>query len=204
MYSEVDWNNESTAIKKFKEQLEGWYIAPIESLIKTSPDYGFAVIALTCVLIDTLAQYVAGAEESSEGEFKAFLEGNFPEWGRTFPTRIDYWFKGKERHVENFSDAIYRAFRCGILHEAHISLYGLVAPVYPIQYDPKGIALYVNGADCPSVAIDPEGFFHKIKGAFEEYFDKLNNPDPQWNGLRANFKRKFLVSYGIDIGNEPN
>jgi len=203
-YNEVDWNNEGTAIKKFKEQLEGWYIGPIESLIKASPHYGFTVIALTCVLIDTLAQYVAGAEESSEGEFKEFLKRHFPEFRKTFPTRIDYWFKGKERPVENFADAIYRAFRCGILHEAHVSLYGVVAGhVDTVEYHPKGITLYVNGADCPTVVINPEKFFHKIKGVFEEYFDNLNNPDLPWDGLRANFKRKFLVSYGIDIGNEP-
>jgi hypothetical protein len=35
-YNEVAWNDESTAIKKFKEQLEGWYIEPIESLIADS------------------------------------------------------------------------------------------------------------------------------------------------------------------------
>jgi len=46
-------------------------------------------------------------------------------------------------------------------------------------------------------------FFNKIKGTFEEYFNSLNNPDPQFDGLRANFKSKFLVSYGIDIGSEP-
>ena len=204
-YNEVDWTDESTAIKKFKEQLEGWYIGPIESLIKASRHYGFAVIALTCVLIDTLAQYAAGAEESSETDFKEFLKGSFPEFGKTFATPIEYWFKGKKRFVENFTDAIYRAFRCGILHEAHVSLYGVVADhADTIEYHPKGITLYVNGTDCPTVVINPEKLFHTIKGVFEDYFDKLNNPDWQWDDLRSNFKRKFLVSYGIDIGNEPN
>jgi len=42
-----------------------------------------------------------------------------------------------------------------------------------------------------------------MKIAFEDYFQKLGGPDAKWDLLRNNFKKKFLVSYGIEIGNEP-
>jgi hypothetical protein len=67
-YDAVDWNDENASIQKFKEQLEGWYIQPIESLIAESRHFGFTVIAMTCILIDTLAQYYEGAERS-RGQF---------------------------------------------------------------------------------------------------------------------------------------
>lgn len=76
-YNQVNWNDENAAINKFKEQLEEWYIEPIESLLKDSRHYGFAVVALTCILIDTLAQYYEGKELSREQFFKEFLRSQF-------------------------------------------------------------------------------------------------------------------------------
>ena len=206
-YSDIDWNDESAAIQKFKEQLEGWYIRPIESLIATSPHYGFTVIALTCVLIDTLSQYYFGKESSSQTLFKNFLTDHFPHFGNKFPTPIlDNSNPKKPQPVENYADAVYRAFRCGILHEAHVLLYAVVhddAPV--VQYFEKAdITRYVNGNECPTVVISPTKFFEEIKTVvFEDYFQKLLTSDPQWDDLRTKFKTKFLVSYGIDIGKEP-
>jgi hypothetical protein len=204
-YDEINWNDESTVIQQFKEQLEGWYIEPIECLINASPHYGFTVIALTCVLIDTLAQYFAGAEESSENRFKDFFKHYLPDFGKTFPTAIEYSYKGQSRPVEDPADAIYRAFRCGILHEAHVSLYGVVAGhAKLLEYHSAGITRYVDGTDCPTVVIHPQEFFEKIKAdVFEAYFTELSDPDPHYANLRDNFKNKFLVSYGIDVGNEP-
>jgi hypothetical protein len=198
-YDEVDWNDENAAIKKFKAQLEGWYIDPIESLIAASRHYGFTVIALTCVLIDTLAQYYFGEEKSSQKAFKDFLKDHV---GGPFDDKLPTPVLDKSP-VEDYADVIYQAFRCGILHEAHVSLYGVVADHADlVEYHPTGITRYVNESDCPTIVINPESFFREIKSAFENYFQKLNDRDPQWDNLRRNLKAKFLVSYGIDIGNE--
>jgi len=52
-------------------------------------------------------------------------------------------------------------------------------------------------------ALSRTKFFDEMKIAFEDYFQKLGDPDAKWDLLRNNFKKKFLVSYGIEIGNEP-
>ena len=201
-YSDVDWNDETTAIGKFKEQLEDWFSDPIRSLISESPHFGFTIVALTCVLIDTLSQYYYGKETSSRTAFKDFLKEWFPDFGDNFPTSISV--AGSDP-VKNYADAVYHAFRCGILHEAHVALYGVVTgDADAIEYlEKEDVTLYANGKICPTVVINPEKFFVKIEKVFQEYFQKLHDANPQWNELRSNLKRKFLTSYGIEIGNEP-
>jgi hypothetical protein len=53
-----------------------------------------------------------------------------------FATRIlDNSNPNKPQPIEDYADAIYRAFRCGILHEAHVSLYAVVHDDAPtIEY----------------------------------------------------------------------
>jgi hypothetical protein len=202
-YSDIDWNNESVVVDKFQEQLSGWYINPIKALITASAHFGFPVIALTCTLVDTLSQYYFGSERSSQRVFKDFLTIHFPDFAKPFPTPI-LVDPTKNLYAENYADAIYGAFRCGIVHEAHVSLYGVVAGhTEAVEYiENDSPTLYVDGTVCPSVVLNPEKFFAKIEAVFEQYFDILRNPDPQHDPVRKNFKKKFLASYGIDIGNE--
>ena len=70
-----------------------------------------------------------------------------------------------------------------------------------LSYEKEDITRYSDGKVCPIVIINPKKFFGKIKSVFEHYFRKLNDPNPKWDDLRSKFKTKFLVSYGVDIGN---
>jgi hypothetical protein len=61
----------------------------------------------------------------------------------------------------------------------------------------------MTGNPCPTVIISPPKFYAAIKKGFDDYFMHLLDPQLASDSLRRNFKKKFLVSYGIDIGNEP-
>jgi hypothetical protein len=202
-YSAIKWNDEKKAIKAFRKQLVDWYIRPIQKLVKT-PHAEFAVLALTCTLIDCLSQYEAGRVESDNAVFKAWLKSHFKRFARTFPIPIKYLYHGHVRELKNYADAIYTGFRCGILHEAHVALYGAITgQKQAVSYHKKGLTLYDDGSDCPCVVIHPRLFFKRIKTEFEDYFDRLLDPAAHYEPLRVNFKKKFRASYGINIGHEP-
>lgn len=103
----------------------------------------------------------------------------------------------------NYAEVIYTGFRCGILHQAHVELYGgITGQKQAISYHKKGLTTYDDGSACPTVVIHPKLLFKRVKDEFEDYLVRLLDPDPKWQMLRDNFKKKFLSSYGINIGHE--
>jgi hypothetical protein len=202
-YCEIDWNDKVAVFKEFKLKLEDWYINPIKLLTRTE-HAGFTAVALSCVLVDTLAQYSDGILSSKRSSFIGWLKNAVPETSKPFPTSILKSVKQPaDVEAHDFAEAIYYGFRCGILHEAHPKLYaGIWGMDQAMDYRPKGVTLYEDGTDCPSVVIDPAKLFALIERAFEDYFSKLLSDDPQFEPLRKNFQHKFLASYGINIGNE--
>jgi hypothetical protein len=62
-YSDIDWNDFNVAVDAFGKRIEEWYIKPIEELNK-GEHFGFAVMAMNCILIDALSQFYSGAEEA--------------------------------------------------------------------------------------------------------------------------------------------
>jgi hypothetical protein len=97
-YDAINWNDLNQVIQKFKEQLEGWYIKPIELLLKDR-HHGFTVVALTCILIDTLAQYANGLEESSGAAFQKFLTSVDGVFGTSLPMAIDFTHRNKPKKI---------------------------------------------------------------------------------------------------------
>jgi hypothetical protein len=203
-YDEIDWNSWSDVIRRFEQQLHWWYVNPIKQLRKRSGHNGFAVVALGCVMIDAMSQYWAGIEQSSGNAFKDFVRSKLPSHGAKFPATIRVWDEkaGKERQAVDFADVLWNAFRCGILHEAHVPLYGRLWGVPSVfEFVPGGLCTYADtGAPCPTVNLNPGPFADEVIAAFNRFIRDLKCADPQ---LRAHFRKKFLVSYGIDIGKEP-
>ena len=98
---------------------------------------------------------------------------------------------------------LWSGFRCGIVHEAHVPLYGRLWGVAGVfDFVSNGFAIYADtGADCPTVNVNPGEFAKEVVGVFKSFIRELKRPASIV--LRANFRKKFLVSYGIDITNEP-
>ena len=150
-----------------------------------------------------MSQYWAGVEQGSGKAFKDFVRSRLHSHGGKFPAPIRVWNEktGKEHRAVDLAEVLWNGFRCGILHEAHVPLYGRLWGV-PGVFDssPAGLCTYADtGAPCPTVNLNPGPFADEVIGAFKTFIRDLKRPDAQ---LRAHFRKKFLVSYGIDIGNE--
>jgi hypothetical protein len=203
-YHEIDWNDWPDVIRRFKQQLHWWYISPLRYLKRRKSHSGFTVVALGCVLIDTLSQYCAGIEQSSGDKFREFVRAKLPSSGGPFSTPIRTWnLHGTEVSAKDFADVLWFGYRCGILHEAHAPLYGRLWGVKGLfEYVASGYTVYADtGLPCPTLNLNPGVFADEVIATFNAYIREIKNPANV--ALRANFKRKFIVSYGIDIGTEP-
>jgi len=161
LYSHINWNDVDEAVRKFDELITNWYIQPAQCLQDTHGDYSFGVVAFTCILVDTLSQYYAGSRESSQTRFKQFLTDHDPDFATVLPTAIRYSVRGDEKQATTLADVIYAGFRCGILHEAHVPLYGAIVGHGKLyEFHHSGYVTYADGTDCPCVVLDPKGIFY--------------------------------------------
>ena len=201
-YDEIDWNDWASVIDAFRDQMEGWYLRPVRTL-RRDGHFAFAVMSLCCTLVDTLSQYFYGVPEGTNKEFKGFLDAHFPGFNASLTTPITYSYRGQSKTANTFSDVLYTGFRCGIVHEAHSKLYtGIWGSGQMVKEEPTGFTTYANGGDCPTVIVDPGLFHDHLEKVFCQYLSDLRAAPPPSQGLRDNFKKKFLQAYGIDIGNE--
>lgn len=113
--SQEGWN---TAIEIFEDRITYRYLDAIETLQKADNahyretgqrQFGFAMMGLACLLIETLAQTYAGLEESpgrnKNGEFYA-----------DFLTQNSLVLKSAFDEIS--AKRFYKTIRCGILHQA--------------------------------------------------------------------------------------
>lgn len=202
-YDKIDWNDWAAVIDAFRDQMGGWYLEPVRAL-RVNGHFSFAVMSLCCTLVDALSQYFYGVPNGTEKEFKNYLNTHFPGFNATLTTPIIYMHRNKQKAASTFSDALYTGFRCGLVHEAHSKLFtGIWGSGPLVVEESKGYTTYANGGDCPTVIVNPGLFHDHLEKVFCQYLSDLSASPPASQPLRDNFKRKFLQSYGIDIGNEP-
>lgn len=200
-YSEIDFQNLSSIVRAFEARLRDWYIVPCE-LLCAGPEAwhnAFSVCALSCLLIDTLAQFENN--KSGRKSFIDFTKAHFPVFAvpLTVPIRRPPPDDALGDNIVNPAQALYFGFRCGILHEAHIPPYAQMLPEPNIvRTQETGITTYATG-DCMSVILDPLRLFTALRIEFQRYITNLLDSDPAYDTLRVNFKAKFTNSFGIDI-----
>lgn len=201
LYSDVDFGSLDAVVDAYCHRILEWYLNPAKELAKNF-HFAFAVMALDCLLIDALSQFVAGIEASSGEEFKRFIRMRLPgSYSAPLQVSIRHSDGKGERTLTDVADVIYYAFRCGVVHQAHVTLYGGVAPGEDQAVVPSsGLLKYKDtGTDCPSVVLNPLVLLKDLEYSFEQYLADLKNREPSRDGLRANFKKKFSSSFGIDI-----
>lgn len=194
-YDQIQWNRFQAVVAAFRQKLEYWYLLPAIQA-RENHHFGFSVLANTCMLIDALSQYEAGALQSHNQVFKDYLRKHWPAFDTPFAQPIQ---TGGHHPVTDIAEAIYQV-RCGVLHENHIPLYaGLVAQPIIADYHPTGLATYTSGADCPVVTLDPGRLFDAVNTRLEAYLAELLNPNVAFAPLRTRFKTKFEASFGVTI-----
>ena len=208
-YDQVNWNDFREVVDAFHGRMDDWYILPTKALVQHNEGghFVFPVMAINCLLIDTLSQYYYGADrspnetrnsfpESSQAKFKDFLVARMKHRTGPLPTKI----VSRRGDLTTFEDVLYSGFRCGILHQAHIPLYGALYGVSNVlEFQPAGTTKYADGTDCPTVICFPQKLFDELETVFLKYLDDLLNPAPAFVDLRRHFKEKFEDSFGVTI-----
>ncbi|MCI1578817.1 MAG: hypothetical protein LKH93_06345 [Clostridium beijerinckii] len=165
---ERDWE---FAIKIFKDRIKGRYLNIVDKIISDGCLMidGFSVMALNCLIIETLLQFKNGWDEtprrSNCEEYKKFLLQEFPE------VFID----------ETMAHKFYTDIRCGILHSAQTK------NVSQLTVNEEYIAKLINGGR--GISVDVVGISRIISEYFENYIEKLK--DCRNKGERYCFLKKM-------------
>jgi len=196
-YDEIDWNDFPKIVTAFQSRVDEWYIQPMRVLTRASHNYNFAIMALNCLLIDMLSQYHYGKLKSHRETFKMFTREAFPEFRQKLPTPI----RINKDFLYDAADVLYIGYRCGILHEAHIALYGGIAGTNGkiLEIHTSGHVTYDDGTDCPSLIIEPYKLTTAIEQFFSEYIKQLLDNTQKYALVKDNFRKKFTSSFGIKI-----
>lgn len=109
-----DWD---TAFNYFEKRINERFIEPINKLIEAEENlkpiekkFGFSVLALDCLLVETIQSFYEGITDSSNNSKKIF---------KRFLTQQEGF---KEHFInDNLAEDFYYKFRCGILHQAQTS-----------------------------------------------------------------------------------
>lgn len=180
----VDWK---LATNIFKDRLHGRFLKPVEHI---SQDYeiwefsGFTILAIDCLIIETLNQFYNGIDETVGEHRKAFWD----------------FFKNSKHFRTNFSRKkayiFYSHFRCGILHQAQTKYHSVVRIDEDRMIAPVNPQCIAEG-----LIVDRELFHEALKREIEDYIQKLLSGDEVHNKLRENFVKKMNFICGPTYNN---
>ena len=167
----ADWER---AIDIFRSRLESRFIEAVDELIeleklKPSIDkrFGFAILAIDCLLVETLGAFVKGWPETRR-------RGQSEEAFCTFLSRPLF--------APHFSPAtasqFYAEFRCGLLHQAEV---GGTSRVWSVGS--------VINLDSGRITVNRTKFHELLKQEFAMYQAELK--DPMNGTIRSNFRHKM-------------
>jgi hypothetical protein len=165
------------AIRILELRIEGRFLEPIRQLLKSEEDrppkdrkYGFSIMAILCLLIETLQSFIEG---------KGHTQGKSKEMFIRFFTE-DEPFKTKMKVTPEVATKIFYEIRCGILHQAEITGGSRLRCVGPTIKE-------VNG----KLIINRTKFANGVGQAFELYVRSLREDTERGRMLRSNLEKKF-------------
>src|SRR5258708_1929789 len=170
-----DWN---IAIQILQGRIHERFIEPIDFLIASEQGkppsdrrFGFAILAIDCLLVETLGAFIDGLEDT-EGQSKATF-------CRFLTTRPAF---ASEFVSQDLARQFYREFRCGILHQAEVGGGSKVWSIGPL--------LRIDGV---KITVNRNEFHERLKVEFQGYLVELR--DPAKTTLRQHFRKKMdLIS----------
>ena len=144
--TEEDWK---TAIEIFEDRINYRYLEAIRILQESDHEhyhkltqrrFGFSMMALDCLLIETLAQFYKGLPESPTRKSRSFYISFL--WQDSFVLKSVF-------DTEVKAQLFYETIRCGILHQAEtkdsstIWFWNNEQPKLPFEITPDGIGLRI-------------------------------------------------------------
>lgn len=201
-YSAIDWSDLNSIVDAFQTRIQDWYLAPAHALNKRG-HLGFAAMALSLLLIDTLSQFYFGESESDRCSFIRFIGEKIPKFASSVSPPIKRWYRGKEYKVTNVAEILYFGFRCGIIHQAHAAPYCLIqGQSEPVVIHPSGYTTYADGSACPSAIIDPWQLLDAVEEVFRGYCADVKKCASSDESPRKEFERKYPEYFGVDHYND--
>jgi len=179
-----DWNK---MVEIFKDRIEGRYLKPVR-LIANDGDIGefsgFSILALDCLIIETLNQFYSGLDKTKEGKHKEAF------WN---------FFKNSEFFKDYFSEeqafTFYRHYRCGILHQAQTKGKSVV------RIDQSTMIQSVENDISKGLIVDRSLFHEALEQEISSYMEKLKlGGNENSEKLRSNFIKK--MNFICDIPEE--
>ncbi len=178
-----DWQQ---AVEIFCDRINGRFLKPVRE-IANHPDLrirefsGFVIIAIDCLLIETLYQFYMGFDKTRGEHYIAFWK----------------FFKDSEHFESDFNSKnkariFYSHFRCGILHQAQTKKSS------KIRIDmPEMVQLSYPGHIDEGLIVDRARFHQALLLEISDYANQLRNPFSQHDfDRRDNFIQKmtYIVS----------
>lgn len=171
-YRSIDFEKEEgwqKAIDIFEDRIQGRFLNVVEK-IKSYLYAGFAMLAIDCLLIETLQQFRKGVSETPRGEGKEYFTCFLRE------TAFKEYF-----HDREIAEMFYDQIRNGILHQAEIKETSRIG-LWPEE-------MVCKTKDGQGLIINRNQFHEKLVEVFTDYTRQLR--DPKNEQLRRNFKRKM-------------
>jgi len=166
-----DWES---AIEIFKLRISSRYLEPVDLLIKCDENrspidrrYGFSILAIDCLLIETLQSFIEGLTNTKGKSSKMFI--NFLTQRQSF----------KQHFNKEEAKKFYKEIRCGILHQAEIMGDNLLWSIGSLKGENLDGTPYINRTK----------FHNLIKKEIDLYCNELKNQDNLI--LRKNFRKKM-------------
>jgi len=166
----------------FNDRINGRFLEPIR-LIENDKAIGqfagFSILALDCLLIETLNQFYQGIDETPVRQL-----------------RKQFWifFRNSEYFSEHFTEESAKAFyyhvRCGLLHQAQTKKLTF------IRADQKAMIQLTNGNPSDGIIVDRVKFHQALKDEIDSYMTKLVSDNAAHAVLKENFVKKMQIICG--------
>jgi hypothetical protein len=171
--TDEDWE---TKVAIFQDRIEGRFLKPIH-LIENDKEIGefsgFSILALDCLIIETLNQFYLGLDETVGDHRVAFWNffRNSKYFKMHFTRKIAYIF--------------YTQYRCGILHQAQTKGKSL------IRVDEEIMVKTIETDKQKDLIINRILFHKAIENEITDYIRKLKSGGEENSILRTNFIKKM-------------
>ncbi len=148
--------------------MDGRFLDPISDL-KDKKYTGFLIMAIDCLLIETLQQFIEGVPETPRGKNESYFK-NF------LISRFEEDFDDKKAKM------FYEQIRCGILHQAETKESSKIKISHELP-----IVKFTKEKD--GLIINRKKFHEKLKKVIKLYIEELK--DTTNILLRKNFRKKM-------------
>jgi len=176
-----DW---PLAVQIFEKRIRSRFLNAVDALeqresYESQCRFGFTILAIDCLLIETLYQFREGLPHTKKKSSKAFKDflTTTPQFNKHFDNKL--------------AEQFYDEFRCGILHQAEVKMLSRVktGPNYPlVSRENKTGKMIVN-----------RSLFHKaLLDFFDSYIAQLRDGGVANEHHRQMFRMKMDIVCRVD------